>query len=267
MKKFIIAIFLISAIPVLAFDFGAGRNQGMGGTILLSTPLASDLLICPGAQLVDKQILLESGFQRRYELKDLDRVFVAGGYRYRFIYGAIGYSQFGRSNYYAEKNWKGLIGGRYRWFSIAIVAGGNNREFGNGYGSYSMQSFGIGGGANLKRVYLGFLADNLNEPRLAGSSSPERANYSIFGEVEGTKVFSITARATMEKYEKPILALGQFVHLSGKNAIFWGVSGNPLTYGGGVELHYSFMVVDYAVSYHPVLGFSHNISLGYSGEK
>lgn len=267
MKKFAIIFIFLGFSNAGAFDFGAGRNLGMGRMPLFSDPAASDALVCPGVDIKHQRVLIESGFQRRFELKDLDKVYAAAGYRYCFVYGAFGFSQFGRNDYYTERQWNGILGFRYRWLAIASIWGGKNIEFGNNYGKYSISSIGFGGGVNIKKVHFGFTADNLNKPRLTSAATAEQPNLGFFTEIEGTKDFSMTGRAIFKKYEKPSLAIGQFIRLIGANSVFWGIGGNPLTYGGGVGLHYSLFLINYAVSFHPVLGFSHNIAIGLAATK
>ncbi|SYZ74286.1 exported hypothetical protein [Candidatus Zixiibacteriota bacterium] len=267
MKKILLILFLLTGTQAGAFDFEAGRNLGLSRMPLFSKPMASDLLVCPGVNLNDGKILIESGFQRRFELKDLDKAYGAAAYRYHFVFGAIGFSQFGRSDYYTESQFKGILGAQYRQFNLAIIMGSKNIEFGNDYGKYSMTSIGIGGGAKLKSVRFGFSADNLNKPKLTSASAAEQPTVGLYTEIESVNKFSMTGRATFEKYEKPSLAIGQIIRLAGDNGLFWGIGGNPLTYGGGIEMHYSSFMINYAVSYHPVLGFSHNVAIGFAAGK
>ncbi|UCD16390.1 MAG: hypothetical protein JSV44_07955, partial [Candidatus Zixiibacteriota bacterium] len=64
------------------------------------------------------------------------------------------------------------------------------------------------------------------------------------------------------EYAAPRVTVAQYLLLFGHNAIFWSVTADPLTYGGGVDVTRSRMMLTYAVSHHPTLGFTHAISLG-----
>ena len=123
---------------------------------------------------------------------------------------------------------------------------------------------GLEGAASYREYHVGFMFDNLNGPKLAENDEADNARYNIYAEIEGPARFSITGRVTLEKNEKPLFALGQYIRLHEQGAVFWGLSDNPLTYGGGVEITYKNIELMYAVSYHPVLGFTHNISLGFA---
>jgi len=259
--KLIFLCLLGLSLPAFSFDIGAGRLTGMGGTVLFSSPSASDYLTCPAVLLSERQLVFESGFQRKYDLTDLDKVFAAAAYRYRSFSGAVGFSQFGRENYYTEKLIKGALGVQFRLMTLAIDISGRTIEIGDNHGSFNMTSLGVTSGLNYERFHLGLAADNINQPAPIDGAERYHTIYKIYAEVEGPSTYSLTGRVALEKYEKPILAVGQYIRLQGKNAIFWGVSNNPLTYGGGIDLHYRGFRLGYAASYHPVLGMSHNLSL------
>ncbi|UCD95006.1 MAG: hypothetical protein JSU69_02855 [Candidatus Zixiibacteriota bacterium] len=262
----ILILLLVLTASAGGYEFGLGRQSGMAGCIMLSSPTASDMLTCPTANFRNKEVRLEAGYQRKYELSDLDRVFVSGCYRYRGFSGAIGFSQFGRSDYYVEQMVKTALSYNHNLFTVSAMISGKMLEIGSGDRRYSLgtAALGLGGAVSYRKYHLGLVLDNLNGPKLADNDEADNAVYSIYGEIEGPARFSITGRVTLEKKEKPSLAIGQYIRLHDQGAIFWGLSDNPLAYGGGLEINYKNLDLMYAVSYHPVLGFTHNISLGFA---
>jgi hypothetical protein len=270
MKYFSFFIVILVVIPSAgAYEYDVGRQSGMAGCVLLSSPVASDMLTCPGGSLKDKELGLEAGYQRKYELSDLDRVFAVGCYRYRRFSGAIGVSQFGRSDYYVEQLLKSALTFSYDPFAVSAMLSGKLLEIGSGDRRQTLRAaaFGLAGGINYRKYHVGFVVDNLNGPKLVENGQADNALYGIYAEIEGPSMFSITGRVAWEKNEKPVLAVGQYIRVHERSAVFWGLSNNPLAYGGGVEITYANFDLMYAVSYHPVLGFSHNISLGFASEK
>ena len=267
--SFIIAIIAIMATSVVAYDFHVGRQSGLGGTVLLSSPSASEALTCPTGLLNRDEIIFETGYQRKYELSDLNKVFVAAGYRYRNFSAVAGFSQFGKSDYYTEQLIKSAVTYDYSRFNFSLLVSEKLLKITGAETKWSLNAaaLGLAGGVNCDKYHLGLVIDNLNQPKLDKNGVADDIIYNIYAEIEGSPQFSMTGRAAFEKNEKPNLSLGQYVRLYQHNALFWGVSNNPLAYGGGFEVKYSHWGLTYAVEYHPVLGFSHNVSLTFvSGE-
>jgi hypothetical protein len=263
----IITLFIIILLPVstsLAYDIEVGRQCGTGG-VLMSSPTASDYLNCPTGILSKRKIIFESGYQRKYELSDLDQVFAAAGYRLDGLSVSLGFSQFGRNNYYVEQQFKSTLSYGYGMYVASVLLSSRLIEIKANSGNIKLSavSLGLAGGVNYDNYHIGVVLDNINAPTLYDGDEKQNITYNIYGEIEGSDRFSITARLTLEQYEKPTMSIGQYIILSGRNAVFWGMSNNPLTYGGGVEVHHSFFGLIYAVSYHPVLGFTHNVSLNF----
>ncbi len=266
-SKIIFFCILVFSVPVYSFDIGTGRLTGMGGTVLFSSPSASDYLACPAVILSERQLVFESDFQRKYDLTDLDKVSAVVAGRYRRFTGAVGFSQFGRENYYTEKLIKGALGAQFGLMSLAVDISGRRIEIGDNHGWFNMASLGVTGGLNYERFHIGLTADDINQPAPIDGAEKYHTIIKIYAELEGPSTYSFTGRVALEKYEKPILAVGQYIRLQGKNAVFWGVSNNPLTYGGGIDLHYRGFRLGYAASYHPVLGMSHNLSLAFAWKR
>jgi hypothetical protein len=260
-----IFILLLISGSIAAYDFETGRQTGMAGMILFSAPTATDLLSCPSGQINQNHFLLEAGIQRKFELPETDQFYLAGGYRYSDFTLTLGLAQFGKSNYYVEQKIRSTLTYNYKIYSAGLLLSGKRVDVGADYRAVTLNSTAIGlaGGINYNNYHLALVIDNLNRPRLYEDAVAENRIYNLFAEIEGRGKYSITARVTFEQYEKPQFALGQHIGLYDKNAVFWGIGTAPLRYGGGVEIFYSGITLTYATSFHPVLGFSHNISLGY----
>ncbi len=260
----LILLLLLSAAS--AYEIDAGRRYGMGGCALLTTPTATNYVDCPIGLLQKKQLIVESGYQRKFELADLDKIFISAGYRLGDFSLSAGVSQFGRSDYYIEQTVRATLSYGYNKYVGALILSGRKLDITPTTGKISLSaaSIGLAGGVHYKKYHLGISVDNINQPKLYDIDEKQNILYDFYGEVEGNGRFSLTARLTLEKYEKPVIAIGQYIRLAGHNALFWGISNNPMTYGGGVEVHYHGFGLIYATSYHPILGFTHNVSLNYS---
>ncbi|UCD18154.1 MAG: hypothetical protein JSV44_04380, partial [Candidatus Zixiibacteriota bacterium] len=187
---------MLLLMPVAGFGYGieAGRSSGLGGAVLLTDPTASDLLTCPFARFPDRRLVLESGFIRRFELSDLDEIYVAGGYRLRRYSVMLGLSQLGRSDYYTERLLKGVVAAAVDPATIGIFISGKLVEFGNHASSFHAVSFGLTAGLEYSRYHFGFVADNINRPKIAANGSPDLRRLSFYLELEGPSRYSICGR-------------------------------------------------------------------------
>lgn len=262
MRIFLTGIFVVLAITVEAFDVDGGRRFGLSEAVLLSSPTATDFVSCPSAKMESGRLTLESGYLRRYELSDLDQYFAAAAIEYKHFYFGIGASQFGKSGYYTEKILRAAISYRIDSLTIGVIAGGKIVEFGNLDGSFNSIGLGFSAGFQWNRYHLAAVVDNINKPGLTESSEPDYRTAGLYAEVEGPKSYSIVGRLYWEDYSAVRATLGQVFYLTGRHSLMWGISSNPLTYSGGLELGLDRYYIGYAVANHPTLGLSHSIVIG-----
>ena len=258
-------IVLICSLSAFGFDFTTGRSIGIGKAIVLSDPTASALVSSPSIDIPTGQWLVELGANRKFEIKDLDELFFAAAYRYQKFTGAIGMSQFGYQDFYAERTFKLGLSYQYETVGLGMTFSSLFVSFGRGYESLSASTIGLSLGYRYQRFYGSFIADNLTSPTLYDGGVAIRPKYTAYLELLGYGSYSITGRATFEKTEDPQFTIGQKLNLSSRASILWGLSSGPLTYGGGVEFIIKDAHITYAASYHPVLGFTHGMALSYGG--
>ncbi len=258
-------IVLFFSLSAFGFDFTTGRSIGLGKAIVLSDPSAAALVSNPSITTPTGQWLVELGANRKFEIKDLDELFFAAAYRYQKFTGAIGLSQFGYQDFYAERTLKLGFAYQYESVGLGLTFSSLFVSFGRGYKSLSASTVGLSFGYSYQRFYGSFAADNLTSPTLYDGGIAIRPKYTAYMELLGYGSYSITGRATFEKTESPQFTIGQKLTLSSRASILWGLSSGPLTYGGGVEFILKDAHITYAASYHPVLGFTQGMALSYGG--
>jgi hypothetical protein len=264
MKIIITIIFvLLMSMSLYAYDIEGGRQTGMAGTIILSKPSAHGLLNCPTNNLYPKQFVIESVANNKYGLADLDQVSILAAYRFKNFTTAFGFSSFGTPDYYTEKNIRAVLSYHKNAIATFLITSGRLIEIGGKYGDLRAASVGLGVSYFKDNYYFGLSVDDINKPKIANNVDGENVKLNLFAEIEGGGKHSVTGRFILEKYEKPLLSFGQFINLTEKNGLFWGLSFNPLKYGGGFEVEYKKVSFVYGVSHHPVLGFSHTVSLSF----
>jgi hypothetical protein len=246
-----------------AFEYIISKGIGMGGTAVLSQPSATTLVNIPCGGPPPGYWQVETGYNRRFELGDLDHLFVAGAWRWRRFTAAIGASQFGKADLYAEQLLKGSLAMQYTRVAFGATVSAMQVQIGNGYGPLRAATFGLGASLRTARIQVAIEADNLTRPLPVDNSPVIEPVYTLVSELVGIGSYSITGRITVEDKQKPQFAIGQLIRLSRRGSFFWGLSTGPLEYGGGIEVSIASGTVSYATSVHPVLGFSHTISFSY----
>ena len=260
---FVLFCFVFSAG---AFDFSSGRGNGLGQSVLLSETSASSLVNLPGAGINKNQWKIELGVNRKFELKDLDEIIVAGALRKGKFSFSFGLSQFGYADLYSEKTVKLSSAYYLNDFSFGLALSGLFVDFGGGYEGLSALTYGLTASYHKKNYYASVMADNLTSPRFEENCPEYKPKFNFYFEYDTQKSFSVTARTTFENKQKPQFAIGQVIDISNDASILWGLSSEPLIYGGGLEYDFKSMLFDYTISYHTILGFTHGISISYGSK-
>lgn len=261
--SFVLATLVLSQ-TCAAFDFITGRGIGLGQTMLLSKPTAATVLCVPSAGLSDGTAFFDFGANRKFDLKEFDQNYFTAAYRHKAFTSALGFTQFGHNNLYAERTAKLSVALNHRDLVFHGSLSAMQVDFGGHYESLSAISLGFGFGYRRDRVLTGLSVEHVNFPQLTAHARRIPPRASLYAELIGPGPYSITGRITAQKNEKPQFGLGQFIDISSFGSLFWGISTAPLIYGGGVELSHKRIIITYATSYHPTLGLSHTLSLSFT---
>jgi hypothetical protein len=267
--RYAISFFIILAIGMAgtvcqAYTLHRGRSDGLGGAAILSDAAAATLVAVPCGGIDDGALKIETGFSRRFGMKELDHVFAAAaGRKSRFVYG-VGLMQFGSADFYAEQT--GVLSAAYRYDSLTVGVSASilSVQFGTLYERLTSTSFTVGGGYRRGRILAAIVADNLTSPRLHENGPKTKPTFTGYFELMGERYYSVVARCRVQETERPQFGLGQKVAISAAGSLFWGVGTAPLTYGGGLDINYRHGRISYAASYHPIFGLSHTLSFAYT---
>ncbi len=265
-RIFTLLIAVMAAGPgASGFDFLTSHGTGFAGTVMLSESTASALVSVPTGGINDRQLKLDLGINRKFEVKELDEAFVAAAYRRHALIFSLGLSQFGRGEMYSEKVAKLAVGYQYDSLTVGASLSAMLVEFGSDYyDGLSAATVGLGASYRHQRFFSAITLDNITSPSLEEGSEEIKPKLTLYAEVMGRGSYSVTGRLTVQDREKPQMGVGQKIKLAEVSSVFWGISTEPVTYGGGLELYYRDAIIRYATSYHSSLGFSHTISMAYS---
>ena len=261
LARLLIAAIAVLATTATAFEMATVRGEGMGGTLLLSQPSPLAETQCPSASWPERQFGFQSGYHRRFEMKELDCLFAAATFRQRWLGAGLSLSEFGQSDLYGEKTARLALTGYGNAFAIQVGWSQMWAEFGGGYSGLSASSLSAAAAVKLSCFHAAAHVDNLNSPRLMSHSPSFPPRTTLFTELQGGAAFSTTARVSLEKDAKPQFGMGQYITPASNVAVFLGWSSSPAKYGGGLSLRYGRSDITYAASYHPTLGLTHAVAV------
>ncbi|MDF1543549.1 MAG: hypothetical protein P1R58_00440 [bacterium] len=205
-----------------------------------------------------------SGYLRQFELSELDSRFLFVSARLGRQLVALGLSQLGDPDYYADQQMQLGVGRKLKQFQLALNLSFSRQSFGARYSSLSATSWGLSARWETNRFSVAIVGDNLSNPSFqTGSVSVERSAALYVGLLT-TDESRIWLRQEIQQGFPPRFQLTQLLRLNRSGTIFWDFSSNPSAYGGGLRLLFKGYRFNYAASHHPVLGLSHGLSIGYT---
>ncbi len=263
----LLAVWLIMATAANALEPITPESRALGGAVVLSAPSASTLAFVPTGAMLYKQWTFDASFDRRYELKDLDQLAIAGAYRLSPVIFSLAFSQFGEPTLYTE--WSTRLGAAVcvDSFSIGLYVTEMIIGIGNFWDRSRYTTCGAGISFRSAYVLAALTGDNLISPKPYESAVPKEPYYTFYLEARrgSNSTYSLTGRVTVEDGQKPQYGIGQKVQVSSLGSLMMGVSTAPFEFGGGVVLHFSGFSLTWSANNHPDLGLSYTVGLGYGG--
>lgn len=260
---FAITLLVLLAGKACSFDVVTNRGVGIGQTALLSNTSPSEMLNSPAGGFSEGEWRIETGFNRTFDLSEFNQFYIAGAYRLSRYTAAIGFSQFGKTDLYAEQLAKLSLSAQFDSLVISVTGSHMVLQFGGNYDNLNATTFGVGISYRLQPAIVAITADNLTSPELTEGIAFRRPQYSLYAEYRGRESFSLLGRVLLEETERPRFSLGQRILLGANSAFMLGISTAPFQFGGGLELAISGGSLNYGAAYHPVLGLSQTIAISY----
>lgn len=238
-----------------------GQGEGLGDNVILSSSSATMLTRVPSGGLKSGGWLIETGYSRQYNLSEFDQFFFAGAVRKgKFILAGAAQS-FGSADLYSELTGKLMLSYSFDSLVVGGSMSGRLLQFGYGYENIGAVGIGFGLSYRMNQYLFSFTGDNLNSPTFHESSLPVEAIYTVYWEYRGQKTYSILAHLKVEANQQARIGFGQRLRVAENGAIVWGLETEPMEYGAGFEMELLSGRLGYSFSIHPVLGFSHVLSI------
>ncbi len=265
----LIVLFLAAcaAQETSAFEVAGGRQTGSSGLVDQADPDGADIAVLPTVRRPSGSWHFETGWDRRFNLKELDNMFMAADYRYRAVGLSLALSQFGSSDLYTERTIRSSLAAWYGPVGAAISLSHRQLDFNQVFPSLSASTMGGSLTLDLKSLLISSAVDNLTRPSFDSHSAPVERRYRLQAQILSERDFTFLGGLLLEPDKKLQFSFGQTIVLAGHADLLWSVSTRPWIYGGGLRIGWMATTFSYAVSYHPVLGLTHGVSVGLAGRR
>ncbi len=257
----LILVMALATSSVSGFEPLTGRGHGLAGTLVLSNPSASEAAIVPAVSGPTTQLGFETGYHRRFELRELDQLFLATMVRTGRFSGILTLTRFGQADLYRELTARVGVGREFGRWAAMVSWSGMLVDFGADYERLKAGTMNIGLAYKGGRVHAAIAANNLTSPSLDPGAPGFSPDYTLFTELAVMGRHSLLGRVTLQQDSRPQFGLGQVISVADYSTLLWGVSTSPTQYGGGVRISLGPRSLTCCTRYHPTLGFTHSLAL------
>ncbi len=203
------------------------------------------------------------GYSDAYGLAELSQSSVSIAYPKKFWGMGLGFSVFGKSDFYQEKI--GIISGAYKYrdkvsvglsFKYLILSTSSNYP--------ELKTLSLDAGFRYKiveKVELGGVVKNFNRPQLGEDSQKIPVNYNLGLAYYPLKEIALYLGYYDDPDFKSQIRLGQETYLNKNLALRFGFQSQPSRYSLGLGFNWENFRLDYAYFNHPVLDATHKVGL------
>ena len=243
-----------------SIELFSARSDGMGKTVSLFDPTTNGIFISGVGLSHTDRFVLEAGYKRQYDLKDLDILNSSIAYRSDNVTIAGGFMQFGDPDLYTEKLMQfGLIY-TFSKFGLGSFIKTTHHDFNNYYSSKRTYALAISGYYKFARAIVGAKIDNIKTDSYSQNFKESHRVYDIHAEYLFSEFHATTFRIILQNESKSSIGIGERIKLSDAASLMFGYSTNPKKFGAGIELFQNKNSFVYTSSYHAELGMTHTIS-------
>lgn len=250
-----------------AFDHcgSSAKTLSLGNASVAMADEPSVILINPGSLGFLQQKGFQASLSRLFDLEELSEREVYLAYPLRRVSLGGGWYVFGKSDYYQERVFSFTCAYRVKdRFSFGSNLKYMRVSFSAPYNALSAFSIDAGSIYRInQKLQFGFVARNLNQPKLVKGSNDIPAIFSFGFAVFPFSDITLLFDLSYEERYKERIHLGQEIKLSKSLPLRFGIQTSPARYAFGVGFNLDKLVFDYAYSNHSVLGNTHKFSFSY----
>lgn len=234
-----------------------------GGCPSLSNPSSTAMIAIPGLVATNSGYLFDIGWERKFQLKELDRMYLSTSMTTSFGSMSVGFDQFGLTDLYSEKTARLTLSHSFGNVGGGILLEGSQVSFARGYQSLSKASVGCGISASFSKLAFAIAGYDLNSPSYDSHSPATPRNGRIYAEYSGANRATASAYLGVTEKSKPQFGFGQRLSISESADLLFGAETLPTEYSAGLLFSHGKSLFSYAATYHADLGISHLMSIGF----
>lgn len=253
----------VNASVVHSQSFMSADIVANGGSPSLSNPSSSAMISIPGLTTSESKYLFDIGWERKYQLRELDQMYLSVTVSTPIGSISAGFDQFGTTNLYQEKTARMVFSHPFGNVGGGILIEGSQVSFQEGFESLSRLSLGCGMSATYSSLTVAVAGYDLNSPSYADGSLAASPNGQVYVEYSGANNARASAYLKCSDQSKPQFGIGQRLSISSQADLLFGAETLPTEYSAGVHLKHGKSVFSYAATYHADLGISHVMSFGF----
>jgi hypothetical protein len=253
----------VNVSVVQSQSFRSADLVANGGCPSLSNPSSSAMISIPGLTSSESGYSFDVGWERKYQLKELDQMYLSGTMVTPVGSVSAGFDQFGTTGLYREKTARLVFSHLFNNVGGGILAEGSQVSFQEGYGSLSRFSLGCGLSTTYSNLTVAVAGYDLNSPSYADGSLATSPNGRIYLEYSGAHHATASAYLKCADQSKPQFGVGQRLNISSSADLLFGAETLPTEYSAGILLKHGNGVFSYAATYHADLGISQSMSIGF----
>lgn len=263
---------LVIALMVVCFGselfasdqtFESAEMAANGGSPSLTDPTSSALLTIPGLVAPEMHSAFEMSWERQYQLKEFDRIAIAGSLQSSLGFISIGFDQFGLTDLFSEKTGRLVISSSFGNFGGGVLLEGSQVSFKSDYKSLTKVSLGCGVSTTVSHFTFALAGFDLNSPTYDANSVASKPSSRLYVEYSNASHASASANVTVLEGSKPQFGIGQRLGLSTGANLLIGAETEPTAYNAGLIISQGSSRFSYAASYNADLGLSHLMTIGF----
>lgn len=247
-----------------AFDNcgSSAKTLSLGNASVAMTDEPSGMLKNPGALGFLQQMGLQASLSQLFDLDEFSERELYFAFPLRSFSLGAGFYMFGKRNYYQESVFCWAFAYRIR---NRLSVGSNLKlmrvSFSSEYDALSTFSVDVGSTYKVNdKIQLGFVARNLNQPKLVKNSDDIPSDFSFGVALAPFPEVTLLFDLSYEERYKEQLHLGQEIKLLKNLPLRFGIQTSPARYALGVGFNLDRLKLDYAYSNHSALGNTHKFS-------
>jgi len=207
------------------------------------------------------KFVFQTSHRSLYDMKELTDNRAGLSLSGRSITVALNAATFGQPDYFHQWGLSAIFSYHHKEYSIGSSVIYNRLSFGGGYSYLSSLTVNTGMRVRYRGLGLFSVIRSINQPRFYPGSPAIRPEIETGLSYRSGSGLDSQVKALFVRHRKPTAELSQSFAISRIAGLNWSLVLRPARFGGGFYVAKGWFTFDYRISHHPVLGFTHGVTL------